>query len=152
MSFASRVSAHMRTVALGVIGYDMFAEHIGFCSHVVGPSMEPTFHRDGEIVALSRRSRLSITRGDIVVTTAPYDADRLVVKRVLALEGDQVNLQSASSPFIRSLTVPQGHVFLVGDNPDNSMDSRQYGPIPMGLVKGVVVCRVWPLSKAGPVQ
>lgn len=45
------------------------------------------------------------------------------------------------------ITVPRGHVWLEGDNFQNSSDSRIYGPVPMGLVKSRVVCRLWPLNE-----
>jgi len=40
--------------------------------------------------------------------------------------------------------VPRGHVWLEGDNRNNSADSRTYGPVPQGLVRGRALCRVWP--------
>lgn len=43
---------------------------------------------------------------------------------------------------IKHITIPQGHVFLCGDNLANSTDSRHYGPVPLGLVRGKVIARV----------
>jgi inner membrane protease subunit 1 len=40
--------------------------------------------------------------------------------------------------------VPEGHCWLLGDNLPASRDSRAYGPVPLALVKGKVVARVWP--------
>ena len=51
----------------------------------------------------------------------------------------------------RAVPVPPGHVWLQGDNPLNSTDSRTYGPVPAALVRGRVFCRVWPPAQAGPV-
>ena len=45
--------------------------------------------------------------------------------------------------------VPKGHVFLTGDNTERSVDSRQFGPVPMGLVRDRVVARVWPPGRIG---
>ncbi|XP_055586141.1 mitochondrial inner membrane protease subunit 1 [Uranotaenia lowii] len=49
-------------------------------------------------------------------------------------------------PEIRTsiVTVPRGHLWIEGDNIHNSSDSRNYGPVPIGLVKSRAVCRVWP--------
>lgn len=40
--------------------------------------------------------------------------------------------------------VPRGHVWIEGDNVENSSDSRHYGPIPQGLIKSRAVGRLWP--------
>lgn len=45
------------------------------------------------------------------------------------------------------IVVPRGHVWIEGDNAANSMDSRQYGPIPLGLIRSRAVFRLWPLSE-----
>ncbi|XP_010638716.1 mitochondrial inner membrane protease subunit 1 isoform X2 [Fukomys damarensis] len=45
--------------------------------------------------------------------------------------------------------VPTGHVWLEGDNLQNSTDSRFYGPIPYGLIRGRIFFKIWPLSDFG---
>uniref|UniRef100_A0A7N5KCS9 Inner mitochondrial membrane peptidase subunit 1 n=1 Tax=Ailuropoda melanoleuca TaxID=9646 RepID=A0A7N5KCS9_AILME len=45
--------------------------------------------------------------------------------------------------------VPTGHVWLEGDNLQNSTDSRYYGPIPYGLIRGRIFFKIWPLSDFG---
>ncbi|KAG0714690.1 Mitochondrial inner membrane protease subunit 1 [Chionoecetes opilio] len=45
--------------------------------------------------------------------------------------------------------VPKGHVWLEGDNHHNSTDSRNFGSVPAGLIRGRAVFRVWPLSELG---
>lgn len=45
-----------------------------------------------------------------------------------------------------TIVVPRGHVWVEGDNLDNSSDSRSYGPIPQGLIKSKAVLRLWPLT------
>jgi len=50
----------------------------------------------------------------------------------------------------RCLQVPQGHVWLQGDNTLNSTDSRHYGPVPYALLKGRAFCKVhWRLPRCG---
>jgi signal peptidase I len=83
--------------------------------------------------------------GDVVVVQHPHRRGT-VCKRVLGLPGDQILLYRAQ-PQSRShvLTVPTGHVWLEGDNPNNSADSRSYGPVPAALIQGRVLARIWPL-------
>lgn len=50
------------------------------------------------------------------------------------------------------MKVPDGHVWLVGDNLPWSRDSREYGPVPMGLIVGKVLAKAWPPSRIGPVR
>ncbi|MPC63969.1 Mitochondrial inner membrane protease subunit 1 [Portunus trituberculatus] len=45
--------------------------------------------------------------------------------------------------------VPKGHVWLEGDNHSNSTDSRNFGSVPAGLIRGRAVFRIWPLSDLG---
>ena len=45
---------------------------------------------------------------------------------------------------VQYITVPLGHVWLAGDNMGNSTDSRHYGPVPLGMVRGKVLARLWP--------
>lgn len=104
--------------------------------------------------------------GDMVVALSPADPARTVCKRVLGLPGDRVlvdprdsmtapqdvlNASVVSDNAIltrlnsaRTVTVPKGHVWLAGDNLANSTDSRHYGPVPLALVKGLVVARLYP--------
>ncbi|KAL2919860.1 hypothetical protein HK105_200777 [Polyrhizophydium stewartii] len=67
----------------------------------------------------------------------------IVCKRVLGMPGDHVCKDpTAAAP--AWVTVPAGHVWLAGDNLTNSRDSRNYGPVAMGLIRGHIVCKIWP--------
>jgi signal peptidase I len=81
-------------------------------------------------------STLSV--GDVVVLHHPLRKGN-VCKRILGLPGDQVIYGGSL------LIVPDGHLWVEGDNPNNSSDSRAYGAIPASLVVGRVVLRIWPL-------
>ncbi len=110
-----------------------------------------------------------IKRGDIVVFKYPRDLSKDFVKRVIALEGEKVEIKDKqvyvngnpiNEPYkvhfddtiyskkeynfyqavLRDnygpVTVPKGHLFVLGDNRDNSMDSRYWGFLPRTYVKG----------------
>lgn len=121
--------------------------------------MMPTLHEMGDIVAVDALTFVyglrPLQRGDIIIANAPGrgphaggDAasgeDYQVCKRVIALEGDLVQPVGNVVP----LRVPPGHVWVEGDNPHNSVDSRFYGPLPTALIRGRVLCRVWPFHRA----
>lgn len=52
---------------------------------------------------------------------------------------------ASQTPVIKD--IPRGYVWIEGDNTANSADSRYYGPIPIGLIRSRVVCRIWPLTE-----
>jgi nickel-type superoxide dismutase maturation protease len=85
-----------------------------------GPSMNPTL-KDGEVVLVDREADIEV--GDIVVAKHPIEQISEVVKRV-----SRIN--------------ERGHYFLIGDNPDDSTDSRHYGAVTREYIKGKVVARL----------
>ncbi|CAH1393003.1 unnamed protein product [Nezara viridula] len=127
-------------VQCGCIGHCAF-EYVGNLVLCTGRSMEPTLHHNDVVFSdhISPKIR-GIRYGDIVVANSVTDPKLFVCKRVTALEGDVVVYYN------RYVFVPTGHVWLKGDNKDNSSDSRDFGPVPLALIRGRIVCRVWPLS------
>lgn len=85
-----------------------------------GRSMNPTL-KDGEVVLVDRDAEIEV--GDIVVAKHPIEQISEVVKRV-----ESIN--------------ERGHYFLIGDNPDDSTDSRHYGAVTREYIKGKVVARL----------
>jgi signal peptidase I len=107
-----------------------------------------------------------IRRGDIVVFKYPEDPERDFIKRVIGLPGETIELKTKKvyidgkpldEPYVQFLippdeeggngdfdvrvqygpvTVPEGHYFMMGDNRDNSQDSRYWGFLPRDYVKG----------------
>lgn len=109
-----------------------------------GPSMEPTLESNNILLTehiTPKMERLRI--GDIVIAKSPSNPNLNICKRVKGLPGDKIK---QSFPR-KHVYVPRGHVWLEGDNSSNSADSRAYGPVPLGLVRSRVVCRVWPANK-----
>ncbi|HEY8486098.1 MAG TPA: signal peptidase I [Limnochordales bacterium] len=136
---------------------------------VDGPSMLPTLH-DGErlmVDKLSYRFR-EPQRGEIVVFRYPANPREHFIKRVIGLPGDVVEIRGGhvyvngvalEEPYLTSPTwgqfgpvrVPAGRYFVLGDNRNNSEDSRypQVGFVPRALLEGRALWRFWPPSRVG---
>ncbi len=82
--------------------------------------------------------------------SSPHNPEKLVIKRVIALEGDIVYTR-APCP-LATVQVPVNHVWVEGDNRDNSFDSNSYGPIPMSLIQGKLTHVLWPWKSSGPIR
>lgn len=119
----------------------------------VGPSMIPTFNSVGDIVLCDKLSpRLRrLQRGDVVVCRSPTSVGQTVCKRIVGMPGDELDGYHKDFAWHEQRTVPAGHVWLEGDNRRNSMDSRNYGPVPLALVQSRVLVKLWPLGEAGAI-
>eukprot|EP00197_Chlamydomonas_leiostraca_P005315 CAMPEP_0202858956 /NCGR_PEP_ID=MMETSP1391-20130828/1279_1 /ASSEMBLY_ACC=CAM_ASM_000867 /TAXON_ID=1034604 /ORGANISM="Chlamydomonas leiostraca, Strain SAG 11-49" /LENGTH=126 /DNA_ID=CAMNT_0049537943 /DNA_START=181 /DNA_END=561 /DNA_ORIENTATION=+ len=112
--------------------------------------MFPTFTGRDDIVLVEAVSPMldRIGKGDVVICVRPVDPGEHIIKRVVALGGEEVLVYpTADNPAIQRVMVPRGHVWLQGDNLLHSLDSRVYGPVPLALVRGRVMCQVWPSVK-----
>ena len=136
---------------------------------IYGDSMVPTL-QDGQIVVSVKTSRFQ--PGDI---TAFYHGNKLLIKRFIASSSDWVNIdedgnvsvngEKLDEPYLMEKAfgntnidlpyqVPDQRYFLLGDNRDVSIDSRNtaVGCIAEDQIVGKVVFRIWPLSEFGPVR
>lgn len=128
-------------------------------------SMSPTLHA-GDVVLVSRHAPDpgSLRRGDLVVFAMPGDGTR-AIKRVVGLPGESVvvldgvlHVDGLAVPeayvdprwvdgsYTRTFEVPDDAVLVMGDNRANSIDSRDYGPVPADDLLGEVLVRIWPVS------
>ncbi len=140
-----------------------------FCFRVFsvdGPSMAPTLE-DGDRIVVSTIG-YEPERGDIVVLSSTEGIKEPIVKRVVALAGDTVDInfttgtvtvngveesysdelttQQADLAF--PMTIPEGTVFVLGDNRDKSLDSRssRVGCVDERLIVGEVLFRFFPIG------
>ncbi len=142
--------------------------------NVQGSSMVPTL-RESDKIVISRLTR-DFQYGDIVVLTKTAFDDDSIVKRVIATEGQTIDIDFdegivqvdgvvLQEPYIAEkttkaldfrgpVTVPEGCIFCMGDNRNQSTDSRRttIGMIDTRCVLGRVVLRLWPLNKFGTVK
>ncbi|MBE3577380.1 MAG: signal peptidase I [Limnochordales bacterium] len=139
---------------------------------VQGSSMEPTLH-DGErllVDKLTYRFR-EPQRGEIVVFKYPADPSHRYIKRIIGIPGDTIRidngivyvngipikedytLEPALADF-EEVVVPAGRYFVLGDNRNNSEDSRypDVGFVPRNLIVGRAVFVFWPLGRLGLVR
>jgi len=131
---------------------------------VDGPSMEPSYF-DHDRIVVSKVSYVfgEVQRGDVIVFPAPISPDEDYIKRVIGLPGDRIRVTGGyvyvndipiDEPYIKSppltpmseVTVPEGSVFVMGDNRNVSSDSRSWGPLASDDILGKAVFVYWPFE------
>ena len=143
-------------------------------NQVKGASMEPTFLSGDYILTSKITYKLRpMERGDVIVFKSPKNPDVDYIKRIIALPGDKITITNSQvyvndilikEPYIGSSTnlwdggymkegesviVPKDTIFVMGDNRQRSSDSREFGPVPVSSVVGLVFYRYFPATKIG---
>ena len=145
-----------RDFVLMLAGVSLLFSLLVGVSRVDGTSMAPTL-RDGQPVFFTRVN-LRYSRGDVVYARMPSGEN--YVKRIVALEGDVVELRDGTlyingvpvdNPHAHGTTQPQEGIveyactvgedmaFLVGDNREGSVDSRTFGALPFSSIRGKLI-------------
>jgi signal peptidase I len=135
---------------------------------VASGSMVPTLAIGDVVLVEPAGSR--IERRDVVVVRHPDTGEELV-KRVVGIGGDRVRLEDGvllvddepvcepsidpdriDGVFSATVTVPDGELFLLGDDRQTSVDSRDFGTVAVSDVLGLIRTRLWPSPGALPVD
>jgi signal peptidase I len=140
--------------------------------YIPSESMSPTLEKGDRVLVNKLSYKLhDVHRGDVVVfKRPPNEPDNTIkdlIKRVVALPGETIEVRDChvlingrqlTEPYVKSWsntctypakTVPANSVFVMGDNRDDSQDSRFFGPISEDLIVGRAFVIVWPLSHLG---
>ncbi|MCM8709774.1 signal peptidase I [Clostridium sp. SYSU_GA19001] len=160
------------SILLAVIIALAFRTYVFARADVDGESMMSTLH-DKDVIFVEKLSLLthSIKRGQIIIFNSHNSADDIYVKRVIAVAGDEIEIKDGKvflngselnesyldsntittpGPFMKNnaiYKVEKDHVFVLGDNREDSIDSRILGPINIKDIKGHAIIRVYPFSR-----
>ncbi|MCU0530153.1 MAG: signal peptidase I [Cyanobium sp. Prado107] len=141
-------------------------------------SMLPSLQLEDRVLVEKLRTRLHhpLPLGTVVVFHPPpllqeagYDPSSALIKRVVGRPGDRVEVRDGrlwrngvvvehdwnAEPMdyrLDGLTVPPGHLLVLGDNRNASLDSHLWGPLPEQQLIGTAVWRYWPLARFGPIR
>lgn len=141
------------TAAVASLVNDHLFEVLSVAGSSMTPTLSPTYHATGVrdyMLLLKYQPTLGLARGDVVAFYAPHRPERLVVKRVIGLAGDEVVPDTRRTETGMGLVrVPEGHVWVEGDNWRASGDSNLYGPVSRSLITGRALCIVWPWARCG---
>jgi signal peptidase I len=126
--------------AAALVGLVWWVRRRPFRSAVDGDSMVPAL-QPGEFLVAIRPRPGHVATGMIVVLEDPRRPGFELVKRVAGVPGDVVE----------GVPLGVGEYWVAGARPDRSTDSRTFGPVRAGQLRGVVWFRYWPPSRFGPV-
>ncbi len=169
----------LRDIVLIVAVFVLFGVFVAQPVVVEGTSMVPQL-QNGERLIVNKLVYYNfknvswghLERGDIVVFWYPQDPSKSFVKRIIALPGESVEIKDhvvfindhpLKEPYLNDsvrkrmadlerLTVEKHHFYVMGDNRENSSDSRSWGQVPEKYIYGKVFFRYWRPSKFGFLQ
>ncbi len=175
-SWKKQVKENLVTIAIALTIALLIRVFIAEPRYIPSESMLPTLAvGDRLVIEKVSYNFQPVHRGDIIVFQPPrqlqvrgYKADQAFIKRVIAKEGDTVTVQDGivyvnSQPlqenYIAQLpqynmslvTVPEGNLFVMGDNRNNSNDSHIWGFLPESNIIGHAVFCFWPFGRIGSI-
>ncbi|MFZ3170456.1 MAG: signal peptidase I [Carboxydocellales bacterium] len=139
--------------------------------YIPSGSMEPNLIPGDRIIANKFIYRFKEpARGDVMVFQFPKDPERDFIKRIIGLPGDMIEIRNSElfinnqlikEPYLPKglrfsnfgpFTVPADAYFMMGDNRNNSDDSRFWGEMPKKYIRGKAVLVYWPFSRMGMIK
>ena len=173
-SFSRRLLKALRDILETIVPAVIIALLINLflaqATRVYGQSMEPNLHTDQRLVVEKVSYNFHAPqRGDVVVLKVNDAAEDLLIKRVVGLPGETVEIKNGhvyidgeilAEDYLTQTTrgyhgpiyVPPLHIFVLGDNRGASNDSRAFGPIPLKRIIGRAWLSYWPADELGLVK
>jgi signal peptidase I len=159
----------LTVVVAFVLVFGLVRPYVAEAYRIPTESMVPTLEVGDRVLANKFIYRFTEPeKGDIVVfDSVDEEDDQTLIKRVVGVAGDKIEVQGGvlfvngeeqEEPYLNNeevpfggsygpTEVPEGHVFVMGDNRGNSADSRVFGPLPLENLKGEAFMVFWPVSK-----
>lgn len=137
--------------------------------------MEPTLAAGDNLIVEKLGHRFGLLkRGDIIIFKSPLDKKELI-KRLIAVEGDTVELrdgmvyvndelfligEAEDEPYTppaaneqdNKIIIPEGYMYVLGDNRPYSLDSTELGPVESERITGRAIFRFYPFNKIGKID
>lgn len=166
MNMIRRITKEILTSVLPALVIALFINvHIAEAVEIKsGPSMQPNLYQGYRVMIEKVSYRFHLpNRGEIVVVDRPgYEVS--LIKRVVALPGETIEIREGqvlidggliTEPWVEfygggnqvPVEVPEGYLYILGDNRRQSMDSRYLGPVPLASVEGRAWLVYWPLDQ-----
>lgn len=163
----SEVKSWVFSIAAAIIAALFIRTFIVELYVVDGPSMRPTLQDEERLVVNKFIYRIrEPLKGEVLIFRYPRDPSRDFIKRVIATAGDTIEIKEGhvyvNDQLLREdyilektrteypkVTIPDGTIFVMGDNRNNSEDSRfpDVGFVPLNLVKGKAILIFWPVDE-----
>ena len=175
-TFTNEIYEWLEAVALSVVIVVLIFTFILRIVVVDGSSMIDTLHNSDRIIISNLFYKPAVKDIIVFLPKGEIENNKPYVKRIIATEGQVVNIDTVNhkvfvdgvelnEPYIKELvaqsgnqtyplTVPKGHLFVMGDNRNNSLDSRfsQVGTVDKRFIIGRAIFRIYPLDKMGSVD
>ena len=166
------IKDYVISIAVAIVIAVTFRSYVFARADVEGHSMFSTLN-EKDVIFVEKISLLThnIKRGQIIIFDSKNENRDIYVKRVIAVAGDTIEIKNKKvylndkelkedyldkgtktfgASFLKDgdkFKVPEGHVFVLGDNREFSLDSRYIGPIKIKDIKGHAILRVYPFNK-----
>lgn len=170
VKFKTELFELVKSILIAIIVAIIIIAFIFQTVSVDGSSMYPTLRNNDRLIIEKVTYYFQKPKSmDIIVMKNPRNNSERYIKRIIAVEGDKIEIYNnkvyingslKDEPYLfenrindfGEITVPKNTVFVLGDNRNNSTDSRILGPINLKLIVGKAFIRLLPFNKAGRIR